>query len=143
MKRYQINRIIDDNGNNFRSELDDVSLTHSIHFIALIPSKPDGTPKYRFAFTRFAMAGSIQPAIQLTNSYTFPDYPLDGELQGMEAGVYADMIANLGAYDLDGNGLHFVTTNSPTQSFRDFVQFIARQLEPSMDANRFEVGEPS
>ena len=141
MKRYQINRIIDDSGDNFLSELDELTEAYAIRFVSLIPTDLQGVPIYNFTMTRFAM-GNIGPALTLPNSYTFPDFPLDAQLSAMDDGVRTAMAANIAAYDLDGNGLHIDTSYSPTESYGVFIQRILDAFSPGQNVLTFDVLEP-
>jgi len=141
MKRYQLNRVINDKGDNFRSELDSLTETYAIRFVSLIPTDQQGIPIYNFTMTRFAM-GNIGPALLLPNSYTFPDFPLDGQLAAMDDSVRNAMVANVAAYDLDGNGMHIDTSHSLTESYGSFLQRILHVFEPAQNVLTFDVLEP-
>lgn len=141
MKRYYISPIIGDgtSQNPYRASVADVSQTNTN---TIIPSKPDGTPKYGFAF---CIIGTLNPTgtAQVTNSLTFPDYPLDGRMDGMEAVTRAAFKQSAEAYDLDGNGLNLdMTFYGDSSSYRDVIDGIGKQFEPVFNVNNFDVGEP-
>lgn len=142
MKRYMICPIIGNGtgGNPFRASVADVS---GAEVTSLIPSNPTtGAPKYGFAFCRVA-ATNFAPVLQVTNSYAFPDFPLDSQMSGMESEARSGMIQSVEAYDLDGQGLHLVADHDDADSFRQVIEAIAQQIEPVFNTNTFDVAEPA
>lgn len=108
-----------------------------------IPNDAQGDPLYNFAFAvvRTANVNALQ---LVSNSYLFPDYPLDGRLDGMGADARAAMVANVHAYNLDGNGFYLdtATHNQDALTYREFLQAVWEQAEPSFNINKFETSEP-
>ena len=130
----------------FRGVVGDVSLTHSN---CLVPSHPlghpqQGQPKFRFAFCIVGTANLVG-VLQVMNSFAFPDYPLDGRLDGMEAVTRAGMVQSLQAFDLDGAGLHLDvgSHNVDANAYRQFLQAIGGQFEPTFSINTFDAQEPT
>lgn len=112
----------------FRAKAEDVAAGSF-----LIPSKPDGTPKYRFAFG-IASSANIPALVLLSNTYVFPDYALDATLDGMDSNARSALAANVPAYDLDGLGKHLTVINEDEDSFRDSIDHIGRQFEPAFNS---------
>lgn len=141
-KVYAICPIIGDGQgeNPFRSSASDLGVSVS----NIIPSKPDGTPKYGFALCRIGTT-NLAAVLELTNSYVFPDYPLDAELSGMESGVRTGMKQSVEAYDMDGEGLHLaVDLSDLTISYRSLLVSIYQQFDPLLSVasfNNFDVLE--
>jgi hypothetical protein len=137
MKRYLISPIIGDGKSlqtSFRAAVSDV--TRGV--VNLIPSRPDGTPKYRFAFC-LVSTDVLPQVLAVSNVYALPDYNLDGRMDGMEADARTAMGQSVAAYDLDGNGLHLDPSNADADSYRTVLTRIARQIEPAFDLNAFDV----
>lgn len=141
-KRYGICPVIGDGTeeNSFRCAFSDVNQTN---VSSLIPSKTDGTPKYLFAFS--IMGTQNLPAVlAVTNSYVFPDYPLDAELGSMESAVRTAMVQSVEAYNLDGQGYDFdLQQFSDTDSYRDLIDYCMKRIEPVASVNNFDTSEPS
>ena len=146
MKRYMICPVIGTGqggpgGNPYRAAVADVS---GANVTSLIKSDHNtGAPLYNFAFCRVATAGSFASAAAVSNSYTFPDFPLDAQLSQMDADVRAAMVQSVPAYDLDGQGLHLTIPNGDTDSFRTVIIAVAQQFEPAFNADNFDVSEPT
>lgn len=145
MYRYMISPIIGSGTtiNPFRSAVSDVPNVASAAIIPTHPSGPNiGLPRFNFALC--LCATSLVSAIeQVSNSYIFPDYNLDGRMDGMEAGARAGMVQSLEAYDLDGAGLHFDATHSDSDSYRSLILSIGQQLEPAFSIHSLNVAEVS
>lgn len=107
---------------------------------ALIPSKPDGSPKYRFAFCLVA-TDNLSAVLAVSNLYALPDYPLDGRMDGMESDARLGLVQSAGAYDLDGLGLHPATAHTDSDGYRDVLTRLARTFEPAFSVNSFDVRE--
>lgn len=151
MKRYGLAPILgtaEQTGINdsYRPAFADVSQTN---FSCLMPTHPAGhpeqfQPKFNFTFCIVATA-NIAGVLAVSNSFVFPDYSLDGRLDGMEPETRAAMIQNLQAYDLDGAGFHLdaASHNLDANSYRQFLQAIGAQFEPVFNINTFDAQEPS
>lgn len=143
MKRYGVYRVVGDgtSDNAYRSEATDVS---GVNTNAIIPADPNDPtmPKYNFALTRTG-SQTLAGLQLLTNSLIFPDYPLDGQMSGMESNVAAAWKQSLEAYDWDGNGFHVDASYQSTDSWGSVVDGIMKQLDPVQDIDRFDVSEPS
>ena len=107
---------------------------------ALIPSKPDGSPKYRFAFCLVA-TDNLSAVLAVSNLYALPDYPLDGRMDGMESDARLGLVQSAGAYDLDGLGLHPATAHTDSDGYRDVLTRMARTFEPAFSLDSFDVRE--
>jgi hypothetical protein len=130
----------------FRAAVDDVPLTQTA---SVIPTHPvghpqQGQPKFNFTFSVVGTA-SLAGLLAIPNAYVFPDYGLDGRLDGMESGARSGMVQSAEAYDLDGAGLHLAlqAANQDSASYRDFLQALGIQFEPSFNINTFDVTEPA
>lgn len=139
MKRYMISPIIgagtDDNP--YRAAVADSGAASN----AIIPSQPTGEPKFNFAFC-YVGAVNLLPALQTANSFAFPDYSLDGRMDGMAPDQRANMVQSVEAYVLNAANLHFdLDFITDAMSYRDVLTNIARQLEPAFTINAFGVGE--
>lgn len=151
-KRFMISPItgIGTEPNPFRASVSDVTPAPAVNQI--IPSDTSGTPqsnphygkpKYNFALCNVG-TNNLPAVLAVSNSYVFPDYPLDATLAGMEVETRAAMVQSVQAYDLDGNGLHFDCPNGDEDSYRSLILSLAQQLEPAFaNLNTFDVGEPS
>lgn len=143
MLRYMISPIIGTGpiSDPYRASVRDVA---NVNTSAVIPTFTSGEnlgkPKFRFALCLCATT-SI-PAIQaVSNALVFPDYNLDGRMDGMEAQARADFVQSVQAYDVDGNGLHFDATHTDGTSYRQVIAAIGQQLEPTFEVDQLEVGE--
>lgn len=112
----------------------------TVNASAIIPSKPDGSPKFNFALAIVA-AVNWQPVLAITNSFVFPDFALDSQMNSMEVVTRTGMEQSLEAFDLDGAGLHFDAGHNGTDSYRHFIEAIARQIDPGFNIDSFGVGE--
>lgn len=121
----------------FRAAVSDLS---SVNSSAIIPTLSNGHPKYNFALCLVATA-SVATIAAVTNAYVFPDYNLDGRMDGMEAGTRTALKQSVEAYDIDGNGLHFDATNADSDSYRDLLTRIGQQIEPAFNVNVLNCGE--
>lgn len=144
-KRYGIFPITGDGTfeNPYRSAASDVT---GVNTSSIIPTDQQGAPVWGFAMS---ICGTLNltALAQVTNSYIFPDYPLDGELSGMESGVRTAMKQSVEAYDMDGQGDHLsVDLTDLSASYRSVLLSIYQQFDPlltSSDFNRFDVAEPN
>ena len=123
-----------------------VSLLQNVNSSSIIPTFTDGQnighPKYNFAFSVVATA-NLTALGQVTNAFVFPDYVLDGRMDGMESSIRTAMEQSLEAYALDDNGLHFDASNTDAESYREFINRLIRQIEPVFDINNMSVSEVS
>lgn len=124
--------------NPYRSSVSDVSDTNVNN---VIPTDQQGQPLYNFAFCRVGTA-NLSGVLAVTNSYAFPDYPLDGRMDGMESDARTGMVQTVQAYDMDGNGLHLDASHNDSDSYRQVLQAIVSQIEPAVNINTFDVAEP-
>jgi len=147
-KRFTLSPVLGSGtgSDSFRSAMDDVPQTNAR---SLIPGFPMGDPqaghpKYHFAFSVIGTA-NLSGTLAVSNAFVFPDYPLDGRLDGMEAATRDAMVQNAEAYDLNGAGLHLTLTalNDDANSYRQFLQGLGAQFEPTFNINTFDVTEPA
>jgi hypothetical protein len=121
-----------------------VSLLQNVNSSSIIPTFVDGPnigqPRYNFAFSVVATA-NVATLAQVTNSFVFPDYVLDGRMDGMETAIRTAMKQSLEAYTLDSTGKHFDAANSDAESYREFINRLLRQIEPVFDINNMSVSE--
>ncbi len=142
-KRYMICPIIGSGltlEDPFRSAAQSVP---GVNATALIPTNGLGAPVYHFAFCRVGVAGSLASVAAVSNSFLFPDFPLDSQMAQMDSDVRAAMVQSVQAYNIDGNGLHLTVPNDDTDSFRTVITAIAQQFEPAFNADHFDVSEPT
>ena len=125
--------------NPYRASVQDVS---GVNSSAIIPTDQQGAPKYGFAFC-VVSAVNWSPVLQVTNSYVFPIYALDGQMSGMESDARTGMEQSVEAYDMDGEGLHLDAGHNGTDSYRHVIEAIAQQIEPAFNINSFSVAEVS
>jgi hypothetical protein len=123
----------------YRASVADVS---GVNEAALIPSNPDGTPKYHFALCLVATP-SIALVQSVTNSYVFPDYPLDSQMSGMDAATRTALVQSVQAYDMNGSGLHLDASNADTDSYRTLITKIGQQIDTAFNPNNISCPEVS
>ena len=113
-----------------------------VNSASVIPTQANGQPKWRFCLAVLASAqfSSVQA---IANLYLMPDYSLDGQLSGMEAGARAAMVQSVEAYDLDGNGTHLTVDNTDTDGYRALLSSLGTQLDPSFSLASFGTPEVS
>jgi len=136
MKRYAITPILPTDGiTGYRSSAFDVVGTSVVNVIPV--DLQTGIPIYNFTFARIGRV-DFGPIYLLTNTFIFPDYPLDGEMAGMEASVRNALKADVEAYDLDGNGLHLsVDLTDLTVSYESVLFSIYNQFDPLLTLSNF------
>jgi uncharacterized protein (DUF1786 family) len=143
MLRYMISPIIG-NGSVPSPYRAAVSGLPNVNAAAIIPthtSGPDiGKPKYNFALC-FCATSNIVTLEQVSNAFVFPDYNLDGRMDGMESSVRSAMVQNLQAYNMDGNGIHLDASHADGDSYRSLIVSIGQQIEPAFAINNLNVGE--
>lgn len=143
MIRYMISPIA---GNGtmqspYRAAVSDVPNVNTAVSIPTHTSGPDiGKPKYGFCFCQVATS-SVTAIASVSNAFVFPDYNLDGRMDGMEADARTGMVQSVEAYNLDGNGLHLVADHLDSDSYRAVLNAIGSQMQPGFDVNQFTVGE--
>lgn len=142
MKRYVISPVV---GNGisvataFRSAASDANGAAAVDLIKANPET--GIPIWNFAFSRVGVSGSFVSVSSISNSYVFPDFPLDAQMLQMEAETRSAMVQSVQSYDLDGNGTHVDATHTDSDSFRMVIEKIARQWSPSFNADQFDCPE--
>jgi hypothetical protein len=136
-KRFAITPVIGSGqmGDSYRP-----NVPNGVAVSAVIPSKPDGTPKYRFAFIIFS-TDNLPAVLAVTNLYCLPDYPLDARMDGMESDARTGLVQSVAAYDVDGAGLHFSAAHQDADSYRAVLTAIGQQFEPAFALNSFDVRE--
>ena len=130
-----------EDGDEYRAAVSSVSNTNSSALIPTFSSGPRiGEPKFRFCLALVASPNMIAVgAVQAT--YIFPDYPLDGRMDGMEADARLGLSQSPAAYDLDGAGMHLDTTHVDADAYRDVIDRIGRQIDPAFSSSRMGVPE--
>ncbi len=123
--------------NPYRAKIADLA---NVNTSVIIPSKPDGSPKYLFAFCIFS-ASSIASVLAVSNTYVFPDYNLDGRMDGMESGARTGMVQSAQAFNLDGAGYHLDLTHADDDSYRSVIENVGKQFEPAYLVNNNDCGE--
>lgn len=137
MKRYGIFPIIgagQTTQDPFRSAVDDLGGANgSTNGASIIPthtSGPDiGQPLFNFCISIFSTV-DLPAVMAISNSFVFPDYPLDAEMSGMEAATRTGMVQSVQAYNLDGAGFHLDATHLDTDSYRMVLNDIIAQIDP-------------
>lgn len=147
-KRYVLNPVIGagTENNPYRAAVSGVSQTNHN---SLIPTHPighaeEGQPKFNFAFSVVGTA-NLAGVSAISNAFVFPDYPLDGRLDGMEGATRTGMVQSTEAYDLDGADFHLNLDGfGDASSYRDLVLGILQQMDPNYPShlNGFDVQEP-
>ena len=143
MLRYVISPIIGTGVefNDFRVAVGDVAATNHAAVIPTHTSGPNiGQPKYLHAMAIVATA-NLPAVAAVSNAFVFPDYPLDGRMDGMEAAVRAAMVQSVEAYDFDGQGYHIAVMDDDDWSYRQVLNDIGQQLEPALDIANLTVSE--
>lgn len=140
MKRYCISPVIGSGTihDPFRAAVADVSHTNTN---SVIPTNQSGQPVYNFALSIVGTA-NLAGVLAVTNGYVFPDYPLDGEMGGMEAQTRTDFEQSVEAFNLDGNGLHFDAGHQSAENYRAVLNRLGQQIEPAFNVNNFDAQEP-
>lgn len=141
MKRYVISPVIGDGQSVNTAYRSAVSAVENANSIDVLKSDNLGHPVWNFAFSRVGVPGTLQTVLQVSNSYVFPDFPLDAQMSTMDDDIRAAMVQNVQAYNVDGNGSHIDATHSDTDSYRTVIEKIARQWQLSFVADHFEVSE--
>jgi hypothetical protein len=139
-KRYCISPVVGTgtDTNPFRAAVGDVA---GVNHQALIPTKPDGAPKYLFALCVVA-TGNLAAVLQVSNLFALPDYALDGQMGGMEIIARTGMVQSVEAYNLDGQGMHLSADHDDSDSYRDVLTSLGRQIVPGFSLNNFDALEP-
>lgn len=138
-KRYAIAPIIGDGsfGNEFRSAF---ALVDDTNVKSVIVGDENGIPIFLFALSSIGTA-NLAGVSAVSNSYIFPDYPLDGQLSGMNASALSGLKQSVEAFDMDGNGRHFsVDISDGSISYRALLISIYQQFDPLLSAASFNTG---
>lgn len=147
MKPYMLSPIIEGSDGatiSFHAAVQDAPETSVKAMIPLDdnPQSPNfGKAKYKFCFCRVA-AFDLIPALQVTNTFRFPDYPMDGLMSGIPLATRLAMVQSLQAYDIDGGGMHLDASYSETESYGEYLLRLFRSLEPSADLDRLDIPYP-
>lgn len=143
MIRYCISPIIGDGSginNPFRAAVSDLPNVNTNAQIPTFTSGPNiGKPKFHFAFCIMA-SSNIAAVAAVSNAFVFPDYNLDGRMDGMESDARTGLVQSVQAYDLDG-GLHLDAGNDDEDSYRQLIDKLGKQFEPAFSVNSFGVAE--
>ncbi len=130
-----------DVGDEYHAAVSSVAGVNSASLIPTFSSGPSiGQPKFRYALSLVAAANMITVST-VPATYVFPDYPLDGRMDGMEADARLGLSQSPHAYDFDGNGMHLDTSHSDSDSYRDVINKIGRQIDPAFDSSHVGVPE--
>jgi len=131
-KRFYICKIVGDGSetNSYRPKVAD----YPVKWAGMIPSNPDGTPKYGFAFVIAATLDHTQlladPQIK-----GIPELSLDAQLSSLTKATRDRLLAYFDAEGIDRTGLTLQST------MRQVLRRIGRHLEPDFSENRFDVSE--
>lgn len=102
--------------------------------VAVIPSKPDGTPLFGWALCY--VAGTDFTALTADNSIKLlPQITLDSSLKTLTNQQYNALISVL-----QGQGIATSTLTHTTSTFRDVVRLAGQTLDPAFSENSFECG---
>lgn len=94
----------------------------------------DGSPLFNWAFCLTSTAFPAQLA--LLQGYTFPDFPLDGQLGAMEEAVRLALFQSVAAFDLDGQGNYLdVPSYDSGMSYGQFLNHIGQQFDSGFSVN--------
>jgi len=143
MLRYMISPIIGTGVGEdvYRASVSDVANVNSAAIIPTHTSGPNlGQPKHNFALCLVATA-NVNAIAAVTNAYVFPDYNLDGRMDGMESEARTGLVQSVEAYNLDGNGLNFDASHQDGDSYRSLIQSLASQLDPGVNINGLNCAE--
>jgi hypothetical protein len=147
MIRYCISPVIGtgdlETNDEFRASVSDVPNVNISQVIPSHLSGPNiGEPKFLFAFCVVATP-SVAAIAATTNCFVFPDYNLDGRMDGMETNARTAFQQSVEAYNLDGNGFNFDASNVDGESWRTVINRIVQQIEPSFNIQNVNVAEVS
>lgn len=149
MIRYMISPIIGSGQSTedpFRASVTDVPNTFVSQVIPIdLSGTPEtnpnyGKPKYDFAFCVVATS-NVAAIAAVSNAYVFPDYNLDGRMDGMESSARSGFLQSVEAYNLDGNGLNFDASHLDSESWRTVIDRLVQQIEPTFNLNNVNVAE--
>jgi len=145
-KRYMICPVIGNGqgsgfGNAYRAAVSDVAGVNSAAVITVSPST--GVPVYSFCLSRVATSGSLALVSAVSNSFVFPDFPLDSLLSQMDPDARSAMVQSVQAFNLDGNGFRLTLPNADTNSYRTVIDYIGKVFEPAFNADHFDASEPT
>lgn len=119
---------------------EDASFIAGNRVTAFIPvDLQTGDPLYLWCLCLTATDFPIQ--LNLLQGYSFPDFPLDGQLSAMEQSTREAMFQNVAAFDLTGAGNHIqVPAYDGAMSYSQFLNAIGQQFEPAFVAANVTVG---
>lgn len=129
-KRFYITKIIGtgDETDPYRPKVAD----YGVNWVGSIPSNPDGTPKFGFAFviaaTQDHTALLADPQIK-----GVPELSMDAQLSTLRKAVRDKLIAYFDEEGIDKTGLNQNST------MRQVIRRIGQHLEATFDENRFDV----
>lgn len=143
MNRYGIFRIVGSGTEQdpYRPDLTGLTVIGQTNSVMLIPSKPDGSPKYRYAFGEVS-ADDFLAVTVLANNYLFPNYQLGSPMSGMAASARTAMVQAVRSYNMDGTGYRLDASHSAGELYRDVIVRIARQIDPNFTITACRVSEP-
>lgn len=131
-KRFYICKVIGDGteDNPYRPKVADYPVSWS----GMLPSNPDGTPKYGFTFviaaTQDHTALLADPQIK-----GMPELSLDAQIGSLSKDLRDKMLAYFDEEGIDRTGLNLQST------MRDVLRRVGKHLEAAFDENRFDVRE--
>lgn len=144
MYRWMISPIIGNGteNNGYRAAVSDVQGIDSAAIIPTFDSGPNvGKPKFLFTLCLVATPDVARIA-SVTNAYVFPDYNLDGRMDGMESSARTGLQQSVEAYNLDGNALHLDADHNDGDSYRSLIAAIGLQFDAAFNINTITVREP-
>jgi hypothetical protein len=129
-KRFYISKIIGDGSENspYRPAVAD----YNVPWVGVIPSNPDGTPKYGFCFV-IVNTINHQPLLDDVRIKGMPELSLDAQIGTLSKAVRDKMLAYFDEEGIDRTGLTLQST------MRDVLRRVGRHLEPTFNENNFDV----
>lgn len=140
MKRFGICPVIGAGTlqNSYRPSAADVPNTNSK---GQIPTDSHGVPIYHFALVRAANS-VFSDVLAVSNSYWFPDFPLDSKMSSMDPDARTAMNQSVQAFDMDGAGTHIdMTFYGDDDSFRDVMNHVGQFFVSSFSIDSFDVAD--
>lgn len=140
MIRYAITPITGDGSENdpYRST---ASGLPNVNLASVIPVDPEtGIPIYGFCLLVLGIRS--EQDFTPTNSYLFPDLPLDVEMSSVPEAVRTAFTQSVNAFNLDGNGATVGVSFALSDSWRDVVNSVGQVFEPAFTVSGFSVLEP-
>lgn len=129
-KRFYISKIIGDGTeeNPFRPKVADYNVSWS----GVIPSNPDGTPKFGFTFV-IVNTRDHQPLLDDPQIKGMPELSLDAQISTLSKVTRDKMLAYFTEEGIDRTGLTLQST------MRDVLRRIGKHLSASFNENNFDV----